>query len=227
MSEAEVIGNAVVLFLAGHETSANALSWAIFLPAQHPTVAHALLDELETHLRGEPPTLEKLSNLRLLDGVINETLRLFPPLAYIMRTAQEPFAMGGYEFAAKSTVMISHYLTHRLPATYTGPDRFLPQRWFTLKPSPYEYIPFSAGPRLCIGAQFAMLEMKLVLAMLLQRFRLAPLHQAEIKTGINFLLRVRQMPMVVSPQVRQFTQVPVRGDVLKLLASTGSPEIPR
>ncbi|MCE7989827.1 MAG: cytochrome P450, partial [Caldilinea sp. CFX5] len=214
----EVIANAVILFLAGHETSANALSWALFLLSQHPEVAQALYAELDTHLGGAPPRLDQLGDLRLLDGVINEALRLFPPLAYIMRTAQEPFVMDGYHVAAKSSVMISHYMTHRLPAIYEEPDRFLPQRWFTLKPSPYEYIPFSAGPRLCIGAQFAMLEMKLTLATILQRFRLAPPVNASIKTSINFLLRVKQMPMIVHAQDGQFTKTPVRGDVLKLVS---------
>jgi cytochrome P450 len=218
LTEAEVIGNAVVLFLAGHETSANALSWALFLLSQHPDVARELYAELDAQLGGQPPRLDQLSNLPLLDGVINEALRLFPPLAYIMRKAQEPFAMDGYHVAANSSVMISHYMTHRLPAIYEEPDRFLPQRWFTLKPSPYEYIPFSAGPRFCIGAQFALLEMKLVLAMIMQRCRLAPPPNALIKTSINFLLRVKQMPMVVHPQDGQFTKTPVRGDVLKLMA---------
>lgn len=217
LTEAEVVGNAVVLFLAGHETSANALTWALFLLTQHPAIAEELQAELATHLGGEPPRLDQLGDLRLLDGVINEALRLFPPLSYIMRTAQEPFVMDGYHFAEQSSVMISHYLTHRLPAIYEEPDRFLPKRWFTLKPSPYEYLPFSAGPRLCIGAQFAMLEMKLVLATLLQRVRLAPPPNAEIKTSINFLLRVKQMPMLVHPQDGQFTRTPVRGDVLKLM----------
>lgn len=217
LTEAEVIGNAVVLFLAGHETSANALSWALFLLSQHPDVAQELHAELTTHLDGHPPRLDQLGDLRLLDGVINEALRLFPPLSYIMRTAQEPFTMDGYHFAEKTAVMISHYLTHRLPTIYEEPDRFLPQRWLTLKPSPYEYIPFSAGPRLCIGAQFATLEMKLVLATLLQRIRLTPPVNASIKTSINFLLRVNQMPMIVHAQDGQFTKTPVRGDVLKLV----------
>lgn len=217
LSEAEVIGNAVVLFLAGHETSANALAWALFLLAQHPAVAQEVLAEVDTQLHGQPPTLAQLGELRLLDGVINETLRLFPPLAYIMRTAQDPFVMGGYEFAARSTVMISHWLTHRLPALYPEPDRFWPQRWFTLKPAPYAYIPFSAGPRMCIGAQFASLEMKLVLAMLLQRFRLEPPPGAQINAQINFLLRVQHMPMVVHAQNYQFVQTPVRGNVRQLV----------
>ena len=218
LTEAEVIANAVLLFLAGHETSANALSWALFLLSQHPDVAQALFAELDTHLGGAPPRLDQLGDLRLLDGVINEALRLFPPLAYIMRSAQEPFVMDGYHFAAQSSVMLSHYMTHRLPTIYAEPDRFRPERWFTLKPSPYEYIPFSGGPRLCIGAQFAMLEMKLALATIVQRYRLTPPVNASIKTSINFLLRVKQMPMIVHAQDGQFPKTPVRGDVLKLVS---------
>ncbi len=217
MTDAEVIGNAVVLYLAGHETSANALSWALFLLAQHPNVMADLLDELESNLHGEPPGLEQLGKLRLLEGVINEALRLFPPLAYILKNAAEPFEMGGHEFPAGSSVMLSHFMTHRLPEIYEQPDRFMPERWLKIDPSPYEYIPFSAGPRLCIGATFAMMEMRFVLAMLLQRYRLAVVPNADVNASILFLLRARQVPMVVHAQDRQFSSEPVRGNVLSLV----------
>jgi cytochrome P450 len=217
MTDTQVIGNTAVMYLAGHETSANALSWALFLLSQHPKVAADLMDELDANLHGEPPTLENLGNLRLLDAVINESLRLFPPLSYIPRIVHEPCQVGGYDIPKDTAVMISHYMTHRLPEIYAQPDRFNPERWFTINPSPYEYIPFSAGPRMCIGATFAMMEMRIVLAMLLQRYRLSVVPEKAVNASIMFLLRAKQIPMLINQQDRKFTKDPIHGSVTRLV----------
>jgi cytochrome P450 len=217
LSDAEVIANANLLYLAGHETSTNALTWTQFLLSQHPAALAKIVEEIDGVLHGAPPTLEQLTQLPLLEGAINEGLRLFPPLAYLPKTVVEPVDMGGHLLPVKSSVIISHFMTHRLPDIYHEPDKFKPERWQTLTPSPYEFIPFSAGPRMCIGATFAIMEMKIVLAMLLQRYRLSPVPNAEINASIMFLLRSKQMPMVIHAQDRQFDKVPVRGDALKLV----------
>lgn len=217
LNDAEVIANTNLLYLAGHETSTNALTWTLFLLSQHPKALADVVDELDSVLHGAVPTLEQLAQLPLVEGAINEGLRMFPPLAYIPKTVVEPVEMGGQLLPEKSSVIISHFMTHRLPEIYHDPDKFKPERWLTLNPSPYEYIPFSAGPRMCIGATFAMMEMKIVLAMLLQRYRLSPVPNAEINTSIIFLLRAKQVPMVVNAQDRKFDKVTVRGDALKLV----------
>ncbi len=217
MSDAEVMANANLLYLAGHETSANALTWALFLLAQHPDVMANVLDELEGELHGSPPTLEQVGKLKLLDGVISETLRLFPPVSFITKTVAEPVTVGGHDLPEGATVMVSHFLTHRLPELYPQPDRFMPERWFSLDPAPYEYIPFSAGPRRCIGATFATLEMKIVLAMLLQRYRFSVIPNAGIQASFFFLLRARQVPMLIQTQDRQFRREAIRGNIVSLI----------
>jgi cytochrome P450 len=217
MTDAELIGNAALLYLAGHETSANALTWALFLLAQHPSIMANLLDEIEGELHGSAPSIEQVGKLKLLDGVINEALRLFPPLSLISKTVAQPVRVGDFDLAPGESVMISHFLTHRLPEIFPQPNRFLPERWLNIDPSPYEYIPFSAGPRRCIGATFAMLEMKLVLAMLLQRYRVALVPQAQVRASFVFLLRARQMPMEIHAPDRRFQRQPIRGNIGHLL----------
>jgi cytochrome P450 len=165
----------LTLFVAGHETSANALAWTFYLLAQHPTVTARLLAELDRELRGAPPSAADLERLPYLEQVVKEALRLYPPAASAVRTAREGFTWRGYEIPAGQVVFYSPYISHRMPAYFPEPDRFLPERFAPdspIAPPPYAYIPFAAGPRSCIGAPFAMMEIRTVVAMALQRFRL-------------------------------------------------------
>jgi cytochrome P450 len=111
-----------------------------------------------------------MAELPLLDRVVKESLRLFPPAPFTGRITTRATELGGVEIPAGMEVLISPYCLHRSPDLYPEPQRFLPERWEKLSPSPFEYAPFGAGPRMCIGAGFATLELKIVLAMLLQRF---------------------------------------------------------
>lgn len=176
LTEAELIGHAGVLFAAGHETSSNALCWTLLLLSQHPKVMADLYEELHGTLRGDAPTVDQLPDLRLLDHVLKESLRLFPPAPFNHRLAARDCALGGYPLQRGTEIMSSIYHTHRDPELYPEPNRFLPERWTTLDPGPYAFLPFSAGARMCIGATFAMMELKIVLAIMLQRhrFELAP-----------------------------------------------------
>lgn len=216
LSDDELIGHAFALFVAGHETTANALSWTLLLLSQHPQVCAELLEELDGALQGSVPTLEQLSQLSLLDGVIKESLRLFPPAAIGIRIASEACDLGGYALPKGTNVVYSEFLTHRLPELYTNPDHFLPKRWASLTRSPYEYLPFSAGRHMCIGLSFATQEMKVVLAMLLQRYRLEPVPNAKISTQLS-MRPVPGIPMHVFPQDRSFKRVPVRGTIHQLV----------
>jgi cytochrome P450 len=218
LTDDEVIGQTNVLFLAGHDTTANALTWTLFLLAQHPEVMADLLDELTGELCGDAPTVEQLGKLPLLERVINESMRLLPPATWVSRVATDPFELGPYSLPAGTTVILSHYITHHMPELYPDPDKFLPDRWLTINPSTYEYIPFSAGPRMCIGAHFATMEMKIVLAMLLQRYRLATLPGAKIDRKITFTMKPKNgLPMMVNEQDRCFTCLPVLGDVREMV----------
>lgn len=172
LSEDELIGHAGVIFAAGHETSSNALSWTLFLLTEHPRVTENLYDELWGRLHGGAPTLEDLNELPLLEAVVKESLRLFPPAPLNHRITARDTELGEYPIPKGTEVLSSIYHTHRMPEFYAEPARFLPERWRNLDPGPYAYLPFSSGPRMCIGATFALFEIKVVLALLLQRFRL-------------------------------------------------------
>jgi cytochrome P450 len=213
LTDEELVGETATLFVAGHITTASALSWALFLLAQHPRVMHDLLDELGG-LRGDAPTIEQLHQLPLLDGVIKETLRLLPPLPFNLRIAQAPFQLGPYELLKGTNVVWSAAVTHRIPALYPQPQRFMPERWRMLDPSPYEYIPFGGGPRRCLGAEFALLEMRLVLPLIVQRFRLSLAEGVKIdRGGPIFVFPSPSLPMRVQPPGTPFTKSTVRGNI--------------
>jgi cytochrome P450 len=171
LDEDELVGHTGVIFAAGHETSTNALAWTLLLLAQHPEVLRDLDDELAT-LHGAPPSVDDLAKLGLLDGVVKESMRLLPPVPLHPRIVAKDSELGGHTLPAGSEVFLSIFHMHHDPAVFPDPEAFRPRRWETAKPTVYEYNPFSAGPRMCIGASFAMMEIKIVLAMLLQRFRL-------------------------------------------------------
>ena len=220
LNEDELLGHVSVIFAAGHETSANALTWTLFLLSQHPEVAADLLDELESVLQGEAPTVEQLQQLPLLERVIKESMRVLPPVPWNGRVTSKPTELGGYALPQGTEVFVSIYQTHHIPELYPNPEAFNPQRWETIEPTPYEYNPFSAGQRLCIGAAFAMMEIKIVLAMLLQRYRLQLLPQLRIdRSGLIVMAPKYGMPMVVHQQDRQFTQGVggVRGNVREMV----------
>lgn len=170
LDEDELIGHTGVIFAAGHETSTNALAWTLLLLAQHPAVLRDLDDELAT-LGGAPPSVEDLAKLTLLDGVVRESMRLLPPVPLHPRIVAKDSELGGHRLPAGSEIFLSIFHMHHDPKVFPDPEAFSPRRWEKAKPTVYEYNPFSAGPRMCIGAAFAMMEIKIVLAMLLSRFR--------------------------------------------------------
>jgi cytochrome P450 len=214
MTDSDLIGHANLLFIAGHDTSANALTWTLFLLAQHPSAMADVLDELDGILQGNPPTIAQLSQLPLLEHVIKESLRLLPPASYGQRRSVEPFILGSYQLPKGVTIGFSPLVTHRIADLYPEPDRFVPERWATIMPSPYEYLPFGAGSHACIGAPFAMMELKTILAILLQRYRLTLVPGAKIDCQIKITLSPKfGMPMLVMPQDRQFIRSSVRGSI--------------
>jgi cytochrome P450 len=205
LDEDELIGHAGVLFAAGHETSSNALCWTLALLSQHPDVAAALDDELAGTLRGAAPRIDQLAALPLLDGVVKESLRLLPPAPLNHRVAAEDTELGGHVIPRGTELLSSVYHTHRMPDVYERPGRFCPARWERLDPGPYAYCPFGAGPRMCIGASFALMEIKLVLAVLLQRFRLSLPPGTRIGRAVSITMRPDPgLPMRIHPRDREF-----------------------
>lgn len=180
LDEDELVGHTGVIFAAGHETSTNALAWTLFLLGEHPAVANEVVEELASVLHGDAPTVEQLGKLPLLDAVVKESMRVLPPVPLHPRIASEDTELGGHFLPAQTELFLSIFHMHHDPAIFPDPRRFDPGRWSKIKPSVYEYNPFSAGPRMCIGAAFAMMEIKVALAMLLQRFRVERVHDARI-----------------------------------------------
>jgi cytochrome P450 len=218
LTDDELIGQTNFLFMAGHATTASALTWTMFLLAQHPRTMNDLLDECENKFRGAAPTMEQLDELPLLDAAIKESLRLLPPVLWWSRVSTAPFTLGQYALPRGTRVVHSAYITHRIADLYPQPNKFLPERWFSINPGPYEYLPFSAGPRACLGYAFAMMEIKLVLALLLRRFHfsLAPGTKVDV-VGPMLSAPKRGMPVLIGQQDRRRTSSKLGGNIHHLV----------
>jgi cytochrome P450 len=175
MTDQQLRDEVMTLLLAGHETTANTLSWTWYLLSQHPEVNRKLQAELRSVLNGRAPVLEDLANLPYNRMVIQEAMRLYPPAWFISRLAEEEDEIGGYTIPAQSMVSFSPYLMHHHPDFWDNPEGFDPERFSpensAIRPG-YAYFPFGGGPRLCIGRDFAMTEAQLVLATIASRLRL-------------------------------------------------------
>ena len=188
----QMMDHLLTLFVAGHETLANALTWACYLLAQHPHVTSKLLYELESQPGGKAPTPAELDRLPYLEQVVKEVLRLYPPAASLSRIARKPFEWKGYAFHAGDIIMYSPYVSHRMPDQFAEPEVFRPERFDPVsgeQHAPGAFIPFGAGPRTCLGAPFAMMELKTVLAMLLQRFRLDLVANQRVEATVRTTLQ--------------------------------------
>jgi cytochrome P450 len=174
MPEQQLLDECLTLFVAGHETTAAALTWSWYLLAQHPDVAAQLYGEIEEVLGGEPITFAKLPSLPLLEAVVKETMRLYPPAFGFGRAVQEAFAVGDYNFPKGAIILFNSFVTHRRPDLYEEPEAFRPERFMdkATEPDRYTYYPFGAGPRICLGNMFAMLEAQVILATMMQQVQL-------------------------------------------------------
>lgn len=218
VSDSELVGQTNLLLLASYETTTTALTWTLFLLAQHPEIAHNVADELAAVLKGVAPSVDQLGRLVLLDAVLKESLRILPPVVYNTRTAVDDFELGSHRFGARTTVGFSHYITHHMAEIFPEPEKFQPARWSSREPSPYEYLPFGAGSRTCLGAAFALMSAKVVLAMLLQRFRFSVVPNAKIdRKGLITLAPKYGMPMRLSAPDRAFVKTPVRGTIHEMV----------
>jgi len=184
MTDQQVRDEALTLVLAGHETTANALTWTFYLLSQNPEVEQKLVAEVDSVLGGDAPTLEDLGKLEYTEMVLKEAMRLYPPAWSFGRQSQEDVQIGEYMIPSKSGIMIVPYAIHRHPDFWEDPERFEPER-FTAEAEharhKYAYLPFGGGPRICIGNAFAMMEAKLIMASIVQRYqlKLVPGHVVE------------------------------------------------
>jgi cytochrome P450 len=175
MTAAEVRDQVVTIFMAGHETTAQALAWTWYLLSEHPAAEAKLHDELATVLGDRPPRHDDLAQLRYARMVIDESMRLYPPAHTLGREAIAADEVLGHRIPAGATVLVVPWMLHRKPSLWDNPDRFEPERFAPERAAGrprYAYIPFGAGPRICIGAAFAIEEALLILATIAQRYRL-------------------------------------------------------
>lgn len=218
LTDDELVAQTLGLYLGGHLTSSHALTWILVLLHQSPAAMRDLMAELDGELGDDAPTVEELERLPLLEGAIKEGLRLLPPTSWLLRIVAEDCQVGGYSLAARDKVIISPAVTQRIPERFPQPNRFLPERWADVKPGAFEFLPFSGGPRRCVGHQYAMLEMSLALAIILRRFRFELLPGMRLNRGRKPLAYVESpLSVVIHEQDRHFTKTPIRGDLSDLV----------
>lgn len=200
MSDSQLRDEGVTMFIAGHETTANALAWCFYLLSKHPDVERRLRSELSTVTGGNRVRVEDLPKLPYLRQVIQETMRLYPPIWAITRQVTEREEIGGYVFNPGDDIVLSPYVTHRHPDFWKNPEGFDPDRFVDpSKIDKFAYFPFSGGPRQCIGNNFAMMEAQLIIATVLARYRLElvagqriepqPLVSLRPRFGVQMMLR--------------------------------------
>jgi cytochrome P450 len=186
MSDQQARDEIVTIFFAGHETTAATMAWAFYLLSQNPEIEERVRAEITGVLNGRQPTFADLPNFVYLQQVINEVLRLYPSAYLFAREAVVDDVLDGYPIPANTLIFISPFVTHRDPKYWADPERFDPDRFTSEQVASrprHIYYPFGEGPHLCLGNNFALLEMQLILAMTLQRFhlRLVPNHPIAFK----------------------------------------------
>jgi cytochrome P450 len=194
MTDAQVRDEAMTLFLAGHETTALALSYALYLLAGDPERQGRLAEELARVLAGRTPALADLEGLRFTEAVVLESMRLYPPAWAMAREAMTDVEIGGWRYPKGAEFVISPWVVHRDARTFQEPEAFRPERWaddLARRLPRFAYFPFGGGPRVCIGNRFAMMEAKLVLAGAVQRFRFERVPETSLSLMPSATLRPR------------------------------------
>jgi cytochrome P450 len=185
--EEGVLDELVTFMLAGHETTATALTWSWYLLAQNPKVESRLHEELDS--APEEITLENLPQLKYTAMLFQEAMRLYPPALAFARRSEEDLDLAGYSIPKGASVFMSPYVTQRNPAYFEDPLAFRPERWLDDTGPKFAYFPFGGGAKMCIGEPFARLEGVLALALLARRWRLESIDREAAGIGPGFLLR--------------------------------------
>jgi cytochrome P450 len=192
LGDTEIRDEAVTLMLAGHETTAQALTWTWYLLARNPGAEDRMRDEITRVLKGRRATAGVVDSLPYTRAVFMESLRMYPPVWAVARRTTGPYELGGFPMKAGGTVVMSQWVVHRDPRWFEEPDLFRPERWIDAPaPPPGAYFPFGGGPRLCIGERFAITEGVLALATLARRWRVVPDAIGPVTLDPRFTLRPR------------------------------------
>ncbi len=211
ISRQQVRDEVMTLFLAGHDTTALAMTWTWYLLSQHPDVEAKLVEELQTVLDGRDPTFADLPRLRYADMVVREALRLYPPVWAMARVANTDCEIGGYPLKAGSILILSQWVMQRDSRYFDAPEVFNPSRWadgLAQQLPTYAYFPFGGGPRVCIGKSFAQMEAVLLLATIAQKFHLTLVPGQDLTPWPAFTLRPKQgIKMLLNEQRIQTSPV--------------------
>lgn len=208
MSDEQIRDEAMTIFLAGHETTANAMAWTWHLLSQSAEVERKLHDELASVLDQRPPTVDDVPKLEYTRAIVSESMRLYPPAWTMGRKAMEPHTIAGHAIEPGDLVILSQWIAHHDPRWWDAPDDFTPERWLQAgnrepgtgnrtRPK-FAYFPFGGGARLCIGESFAWTEMILLVATIAQRWRFTPVTPPEPEPRIT--LRPRNLRMRAVPR---------------------------
>ncbi|MBV9790169.1 MAG: cytochrome P450 [Chloroflexi bacterium] len=204
MSNQQLRDEVLTIFAAGHETTANTLSWAWYMLAQHPEVMARLQAELDSVLEGRTPTIADLPNLPYTQQVFNEVLRLYPAAPSIPRLVPRETTLRGYTLPAKSMILLSIYNIQRHPEFWSDPNTFNPDRWAGdnhKRQHRLAFMPFSAGPRICIGNNLALMEGQLLLAMVAQYADLRLVPGQQVKPEVAVTMRPKDgLQMTIHPR---------------------------
>jgi cytochrome P450 len=204
MDDRQIRDETMTIFLAGHETTANALIWSWWLLARHPAAEARLHAELAAVLAGRAPTVEDVPRLRFTRDVIAEAMRLYPPAWVVGRRAVEDAPLGPWTVPRGAIVIASQWITHRDPRFWREPEVFRPERWSNGEADQvpkFAYFPFGGGTRVCIGEAFAWTELVLVLATIARRVRFGePAGAPALASQPSVTLRpARRVPLVIAP----------------------------
>lgn len=220
LSDEELVGQACVLFAAAHMTTAHSLTWTMFLLAQHPSVLERLEAEIASGLPAEP----SLEN-SLLERVIKESMRVLPASAYSQRINAEPVQLGPFHLHRGTPIVFTPLITHKLPQLYDNAYRFTPDRWLTLKRTGYEYHPFGAGPRMCIGGPLAMEIIRTALPRFLSQRRFTLVGESEVTAEVHstMLNPKSGVMMEIGSADAPARAVPVTGNIHELVDLVETP----
>ena len=215
VSAEEMIGHVALLYGAAHLTTANTLTWTLFLLAQHPTIMRQLHREITDVMQGDCPTYEEMTRMPLTERVLRESMRILPASSYSQRICAVPTMLRNVPLNRGTPVVFSQYVTHHMPELYPDPEVFRPDRWLEGAVSPYAYLPFGAGAKMCIGAPLAMQTLRTMLPSILKRYRLTVVPGAEINGKIvsTMLGPTTPVPMRIARQDGRFESSPVIGNI--------------
>ena len=218
LSEHELLGHTTTMFRGGYNPSGMALYWTIFLLSQHPDKLKHVLDELDRLVKEDIPTQEEVANMPYLEGALKESMRLFPAGTWTGRLAMQDFELDGHNFPKGTWIMMSPYITHRIPEVFPEPYRFRPERWLSIHPSAYEFMPFSAGPRYCIGTSLAMMQLKIALTMLYKRFRFGLKPGTKVDcAGFNSIRPKHGLPMLLRRPDEESQPTDFKGNISNIV----------